>query len=96
VNVRTELPRLAKPVAQAGIALVQPFERFPDRARVNVDVPRQARKERRQRRRNMNVHGAQSTTTASTDVMPGRYDAISDHALPESGLANSWPVLVPK
>src|SRR5690348_5554937 len=70
VNVRTELPRLAQPVAQAGIALVQPFERLPDRARVNVDVPGQARKEGRQRRRDMNVHRAQSTTTASTDVVP--------------------------
>jgi len=44
----------------------------------------------------MNVHCTQSTTTASTDVMPGRYVAISDHELPESALANSCPVLVPK
>src|SRR5690348_11459912 len=47
VNVRAELPRLAQPVAQAGIALVQPFERLAHRARVNVDVPGQPRKERR-------------------------------------------------
>jgi hypothetical protein len=47
--MRSELPRLAQPVAQAGITLVQAFERLPDRARVNVDMPGQSRKEGRQR-----------------------------------------------
>ena len=96
VDVGAKLPRLAQPVAQAGVALVQPFERLPDRPSINVEMSRQPWKERRQRRRNMDTHRAQSTTTASTDVMPGRYVAISDHEPPSSALANSCPVLVPK
>ena len=74
----------------------KPVEGFPDRSCIDVEMSRQPWKERRQRRRNMNVHGAQSTTTASTDVMLGRYVAISDQELPESALPNSCPVLVPK
>jgi len=48
-------PRVAQPVAQAWPALLEPIDRAVDGLRIDVEAPGQAREERRQRCRQVDV-----------------------------------------
>jgi hypothetical protein len=72
VNVGTEVRRVAEPVAQARIALVERVQRLRDRLGFDVDAPLEPREERLQGRGQMDFDGAQSSTAVCTEVIPGR------------------------
>jgi hypothetical protein len=72
VDVRAELRRVTEPIAQAWKALVERVQRLRDRLGLDVDAPLEPRKERLQRRREMDFDGAQSSTAVCTEVIPGR------------------------
>jgi hypothetical protein len=96
VDVRTQRrPSLHEPVAEAGPTLVEPVDRLAHGRGVDVELAREPRKERRQRRGEVQL-GHQSTDAYVTDVMPGKSPPIWLQLSPSSVLANSCPVLVPK
>jgi hypothetical protein len=62
VDVGPQLRRVAEPVAQARPALVERLQSLRDRVGLDVDAPLEPREERLERRRQMDLDGAQSST----------------------------------
>jgi hypothetical protein len=72
MDVRTQRARIAEPVAQARIALIERVQCLGDRLGLDIDATLEPREQRLQRRRKMNLDGAQSSTAVCTEVIPGR------------------------
>jgi hypothetical protein len=63
---------LAQSVSEARPALFEEIERLVDRGGLELEVARQPREERPQRRGEIDLGHAQSTIATSTDAIPGR------------------------